>query len=1115
MYRRQAFLTLWIALAIGQLPGQQLFPVKQDGLWGLIDAAGNLQRQAVFDLIGKPDAYGYLMVQQGNFIGLLHPNGQELLPPQYDDVQVVDKGLFSVLSANNWRLINEQGACLLEAGEYQQIRKLSNTHYAFRKGEKWGLVDRQGQQLTKPTYDNIRLLGKRFFEVTQDKEKGLLDDKGQLVLAPLASRLVLSPDSLVFYQQKGKWGANRLDGQLVFPANYDHYRRMGKDYIILQEHSQKLVYSLPCQRLFSLAAGEEVLPFSDNYIAVSYKGKMGLFNRCGQRVLASQYQEIQPFSIAIFRVREEAKWGLLAHGDQLVLDIKYDYISPLEGQVASLLQDDLYGLINFKGEVLHPPCFSKVELAAERIHTYTGIGNGARLQRYHLNAAAQLVGGVQSSSHYQIKIAGTRKTDSQKPNYAEKSSRFLPKFEWFYETENSRWGLRDRISGQVVYAPTFSDIEVLPDIGLTLVALPKTNAIELERTSFKAKLVFGLLLNEEGKLVTGLDIIDLRLEDWDKGLAAARCMFDNGKFGLIAKNGHILKRDLAYIGNFEEGRAAVSASGKISGSLLNDTPNSLLSINEFLGSLRTNIYLLDYTSYDQAFAQQAQLICENCQWGFISNTGKMLIPPTFEAVEEFQNGHAVVRQNAKYGLIDTLGNWVVKPQFDAIDRLPQTQGFMAYRLQKKKHSEGLIDTLGQLILPPQFEEVGPMSEGLVAVKQQESWGYANDKGDMLIPFGFAGAKSFSESHAAVKTKKAWGHINDQGNFIYPIDFAELGSFKQGLAWASNGQAVGYIDTSGHFKIPPVFQKASDFCQGVAIVQQANSYGIINQNGDWVLKPKYLAIEPFQSNGIAIAQLAAERFVLINKDGKLLTNHLTYKEIAPFKEGLALVKNSNGYGFIEESGRERIAPKWSWAASFSNGRAVVKQNGRCGYIDTQGRLLIPCKYAQCLDFTDGKAAVFMNIHNAGIIDLQGTEIVAPNLNRMIDYHQGMGLMKDDKQGYYFITPQAIPSYEAYYEEARSFQHGVAAVRKGGKWGLISEKGLALLAPKFSDIGPFEKGLARVEIDKLYGLIGSDGQWLLPAEFHFLEAVAEGIYRVEKDNQIGYFSQEGYWLWPLAQ
>ncbi len=1080
-----------------------------------MDASGRLLRQPSFDLVGNPDAFGYLLVQKGAQLGLLDAQGILLLPTDFDDIQVVDEGVFSVFSAGNWQLLNAQRQPLLQAGTYQQIRKIAEGFYAFRKAEYWGLIDQSGRQVAAPQYDEIRALNPLLFEVIAGGRSGLVNADGTILLATTAQQLEVTHDSLVFYQQNGKWGGLRVNGQKLFAADYDGIRRLGQKHLVLQQQNRSEVFSLSCDRLFPIAAGEEVVAFSANYLAIRSKGMMGLLNQCGHRVLASQYEEVQPFSIAIFRVRQQGKWGLMAHADQLMLALNYDYISPLEGQLAILKSDALYGLLNFRGEIIQPPLFNRVELQEETVYAYTGVGSDARLQRFYLDEEARLTNGTASQSHYRIKVSGAAMpTATLSQTYKEQSNRLLPKFEWFYVAVDRRWGLRDRSDGSIVYPPAFSEIEVLSGLGITLVALPKTNAIELERTTFKTKLVFGLLLNEEGKLLTGLDIIDLRLEDFEQGLPTARCMFDNGKFGLIDRSGKVIKRDLAYLGAFQEGLAPVSLQGRISGSLQADSPQRLQSLEAFLGSLRTNIFLLDYTSYDQAFAREASLICENCQWGYMNPAGELVIAAVFEEVTPFQASRAVVKQQNYFGLIDKSGRFIVAPTLAAIEPLVDRRGRLVYRLEKTASGDGLLDTLGQLLLPPQFEAIGKLGEGLVPVNQNGRWGYANDRGEIIIPFDYAGAKAFSEQKAAVRAANGWTYINQQGERSHPTTFTDIGGFSEGLAWALTGQLAGYIDTSGQYVIPPVYEQAAAFFKGVAIVAQGGLYGLINRRGEWIQRPKYEQIAPFQANGIAVAKLGNDRFCLINLAGKVLSGTTYYKQIEAFSDGLALVKTANGFGFVDEAGQERIAASWSWAASFSNGRAVVKQQGRCGYIDASGKLVIPCKYTRCLDFADGRAAVFLNVHNAGLIDLDGYEVIAPNLNRMVDYKEGISLMRDYKQGYYFLNTSAN-SYEGFYEEARPFQHGVAAIRQGDRWGLINHKGLPLVMPKFSAIGPFQEGVATVSINKLYGLVDEKGKQLLATEYHLLEAVGEGLYRVEKGDQVGYFSVAGHWVWPLAK
>ena len=85
-------------------------------------------------------------------------------------------------------------------------------------------------------------------------------------------------------------------------------------------------------------------------------------------------------------------------------------------------------------------------------------------------------------------------------------------------------------------------------------------------TRYRFEMVYGLVNNEKGLLVTKVELWDVRLEDFYKGYPSARCVFDSGRHGLIARSGKILKRDYAFIGSFYNGLARMSSKGRLSGS---------------------------------------------------------------------------------------------------------------------------------------------------------------------------------------------------------------------------------------------------------------------------------------------------------------------------------------------------------------------------------------------------------------------------------------------------------------------------------------------------------------------------------------------------------------------
>ena len=68
---------------------------------------------------------------------------------------------------------------------------------------------------------------------------------------------------------------------------------------------------------------------------------------------------------------------------------------------------------------------------------------------------------------------------------------------------------------------------------------------------------------------------------------------------------------------------------------------------------------------------------------------------------------------------------------------------------------------------------------------------------------------------------------------------------------------------------------------------------------------------------------------------------------------------------------------------------------------------------------------------------------------------------DKKGD-FVIPEK-------YDDAYSFDNGVARVVKGDKWSLIDPSGNRVTSTKYSAIESFNEGLARVEKDDRFGFI----------------------------------------------
>lgn len=73
-------------------------------------------------------------------------------------------------------------------------------------------------------------------------------------------------------------------------------------------------------------------------------------------------------------------------------------------------------------------------------------------------------------------------------------------------------------------------------------------------------------------------------------------------------------------------------------------------------------------------------------------------------------------------------------------------------------------------------------------------------------------------------------------------------------------------------------------------------------------------------------------------------------------GLARVKLTGKWGYIDRTGRIVINPQFEEAGDFSEGLARVKTGGKWGYIDRTGRFLVNPQFEEAGDFSQGLARV---------------------------------------------------------------------------------------------------------------------------------------------------------------
>ena len=152
------------------------------------------------------------------------------------------------------------------------------------------------------------------------------------------------------------------------------------------------------------------------------------------------------------------------------------------------------------------------------------------------------------------------------------------------------------------------------------------------------------------------------------------------------------------------------------------------------------------------------IVEKNNQWGYLDETGEVVVEPKYDNACGFHEGLASVRRNGKWGWINQRGEEVIKPL---------------------------------------YENAGKFSNGIASAEFGGKWGWINKTGKIVIGFEYDWVMSFrNDGAAAVKKSNKWGWINMQGEVVIPFEFDKVDGYEEGLVRVTKGTNTYYINKFG-------------------------------------------------------------------------------------------------------------------------------------------------------------------------------------------------------------------------------------------------------------------------------------------------------------------------------
>ncbi|MCB0514408.1 MAG: WG repeat-containing protein, partial [Bacteroidetes bacterium] len=272
-------------------------------------------------------------------------------------------------------------------------------------------------------------------------------------------------------------------------------------------------------------------------------------------------------------------------------------------------------------------------------------------------------------------------------------------------------------------------------------------------------------------------------------------------------------------------------------------------------------------------------------------------------------------------------------------------------------------------------------------------------------------------------------------------------------------------------------------QDLKSFEENGKYGFKNESGNVIIKPIYDNVYEF-FNGLAVVYKKGKagfgKVGIIDKTGKerYMTKEPCY--LYKYNANIVIVKYDNGkYNVLSmvDAGKvlgeyDNINIFYHYGELFDIGLAVVKfDNDKKGIMDTNGKIILECDNVN---------------HYDGVV-------LIPKLN-----------------GKYALIHKEVKQVTPWYDEVRSNENGTFNVKRDGKWGFVTDKGIEIVPPVKDEQVDFSNGFVLVG----YSYIDKTGNVVLdlPIQYEAGGDFSKGMAKVGRNGKIGLIDQTGKEIIP---
>lgn len=402
----------------------------------------------------------FALYQDGKW-GILSSNGEIVINPMYQEMPIVidrNRDVFLCIYDINedentykTKAINSKNEEIFTF--YDQIEAIENYDKSgnlwyeenvlkVKKDGLWGLIDLDGNELTKIKYDEINSIKgiKNSLTTKENGLVGLVNNKGIKVLDTAYLNILNFGDDYkngyITVNSENKYGLVNLTGDTILENKYEKIENI----------------------------------YADKYFVIKENTKEKLINKNKDEILISGFDEITQivYSGIIFKINN--KYGLMGYDGEIKIEPSYEYLEEINDDVFVATKDNKQGIIDKENNIKLDYNYAQI-IYNKKANIY--IADDEKYNSYIINSNFEIkLSGILSELNTDIGYMKLKQEDTYRYynfKFEQKSVKdILSSNKLYISKQNDKYGYVDA-KGKVVVEYIYDDVTELNRYGYAAV----------------------------------------------------------------------------------------------------------------------------------------------------------------------------------------------------------------------------------------------------------------------------------------------------------------------------------------------------------------------------------------------------------------------------------------------------------------------------------------------------------------------------------------------------------------------------------------------------------------------------------------------------------------------